>query len=841
MDERSNAATNAPATLLSERCELEVSHAVARWEVLAQRILDCEQVYAVSAGATVQWSNSAQFEVDPEGRGAVLAVPMPQTDPSVIKDLVATGVPGRIWSAADFGTLCEIAAAMSQDVHVIVNRHAQQDLIDRLRDSEEVHRALTEASSQIIWFSDAEGGMVEPCTTWSAFTGQATKDILGFGCLAAIHPDDRRHLQSIWGKASNTPAKMVFDYRLLHNSGQWRWLTECAVPLFSGDGELRGWAGMSTDIQERREQERFRRTSELRYRALVDATAQIVWAMDEQGKLVSGLDGWKQFTAQTLEDRGSSKWADVVHPNDLERMTTVWSQKPSETAIGETQYRLRHHSGDWRWMSERVVPLRETEAGCIGWVGMTSDITPQKEIELALTRSEQRYRALVEASAEIVWSTNATGDKRDDSPSWRAFTGRSSQACSGSGWIEAVHPDDRLRVARRLSKRHAEGSLEAIEYRLKNAAGEWRWMSDRAVQYGSPDALSEGWVGMATDITAKKIAELALLAREKTLSLALKAARLAAWSLTPASGELVIAGEGQSLLGLCPGQHTLPALTNRLLASDADRFGEMIDSAATQVDEVFHAELQINVAGVTKWIRVDGQYFHGSSLHEDVVRGVFSDVTAQKLADERRNLLVGEIAHRGKNLLAVVQSMASVTLGSTADQDSTYAKFMERLASLARSHSLLTDKDWVGVPLDEVIRLEFGQLSDRASLDIVPILLNPSSAQSCALVIHELITNAVKHGALSTPSGTVTVRGRLDRRGDDDCVIFSWIEAGGPTVKPPTRRGFGSMLVRRLIDGFDTDGTIDYRPEGLSVEVAMPLAMIRPAEDGFSSALGTYR
>ena len=347
-------------------------------------------------------------------------------------------------------------------------------------------------------------------------------------------------------------------------------------------------------------------------------------------------------------------------------------------------------------------------------------------------------------------------------------------------------------------------------------------MMERSVPYEA------GWVSMAVDVTDAKAAEKRLADRERHLSLALKASHMAAWHLELSSGTLVVEG-GDLLPELANSESHLEAL-----------FAAMTPSAVFQLTRLIHAsrhqmapidfEFELLGRNQPMWLSMHGRHVPSTQSDSSRVFGVICDITGRKLIDERRNLLVGEIARRGKNLLAVVQAIASITITGEGDPLEASGKFQERLATLGRSHSLLTEKDWYGVPLDEIVKLEFGKFADRASIDIVAVTLNPSAAQNCALVFHELITNTVKYGALSLKSGRVTVRGYRVKLNDEDCIQIEWIEEGGPAVTQPKRQGFGSILLHRLVSGFGTEGRLDYLPGGFRMEVAMPLAMIQPTE-----------
>ncbi len=211
--------------------------------------------------------------------------------------------------------------------------------------------------------------------------------------------------------------------------------------------------------------------------------------------------------------------------------------------------------------------------------------------------------------------------------------------------------------------------------------------------------------------------------------------------------------------------------------------------------------------------------------------GTATDVTERHRAEEHLRLVVHELNHRVKNNLAMVQSIASQTFRGAEDLQEAQGRFSERLVALAQANDLLTGERWTGISLHGAIAQAvspYRRAGDRFMLGGPDISLSPKTALAITLAMHELSTNAVKYGAWSNEEGHVTVE--WSRAGDaagEPRLHIEWREQGGPPVKAPTRRGFGSRLIERGLSGeLNGEVRLIFDPAGLRCTVDAPL----PAE-----------
>ncbi|MGI4733145.1 MAG: HWE histidine kinase domain-containing protein [Janthinobacterium lividum] len=217
-----------------------------------------------------------------------------------------------------------------------------------------------------------------------------------------------------------------------------------------------------------------------------------------------------------------------------------------------------------------------------------------------------------------------------------------------------------------------------------------------------------------------------------------------------------------------------------------------------------------------------------SSLIEVVLRMSEAAEDDRKRASERQELLIAELNHRVRNILALIRGLVRQSGGAVTSM-ADYIQLLEgRIESLARAHDQITQDNWGPARLRPLFETEaaayLGGGRDRMKVDGRPVLLEPAAFSTMALVVHELVTNSAKYGALSD-SGTVHVSWRMT---DDDDLAISWVERGGPAVKPPTRQGFGTTIIQRSIP-YDLGGqaSIDYRLTGLEARFVIPGRHVR--------------
>lgn len=214
--------------------------------------------------------------------------------------------------------------------------------------------------------------------------------------------------------------------------------------------------------------------------------------------------------------------------------------------------------------------------------------------------------------------------------------------------------------------------------------------------------------------------------------------------------------------------------------------------------------------------------------------GISMDITERKNEERRRQILLDELDHRVRNTLALVQAMARQTFRDAAIDADVWDAFEGRLIALSKAHGVLTRRSWVGSDLGEILAeglvAHGGTQAECFTVSGPAAWIDAHNALALAMAIHELGTNAIKYGALSTPSGHVTISWQIELDDNVPALALSWVESGGPPVTPPKHRGFGSKLIQEAFAHSGSDvAKVLYLPAGLEFHLRFSLGA-KPAD-----------
>ncbi len=322
---------------------------------------------------------------------------------------------------------------------------------------------------------------------------------------------------------------------------------------------------------------------------------------------------------------------------------------------------------------------------------------------------------------------------------------------------------------------------------------------------------------------------------EDRLRLALASADTGAWDWDLTTKALTWDRRMRELWGLHPDEPvTLDAFLSALHPQDREQTLAAIKQAQDPNDPVeYDVEHRVNGVrdGIERWVAAKGRahFSDGAAVR---MTGTARDITERKHWEEHTQLLMREITHRSKNLLAVIQAMARQSKVGSKTVADFEARFSGRLQALAASHDLLVQRDWHGVSIAELVKSQLGHYLDEHASQIEiegkKMIVTPEAAQNIGLAVHELSTNAAKYGALSVPQGEVTVRWTCtDSETEDTRFHMVWAERDGPAVAPPAHKGFGQVVLEQLAArALQGEAALQFKPEGVCWTLDIPASHI---------------
>jgi PAS domain S-box-containing protein len=696
---------------------------------------------------------------------------------------------------------------------------------------EDEFRMIADSAPVAVWVTRLDRTRSFVNRAYVEFLDVPYDEALVFDWRRIIHPDDAARLlaESIAGEASMATFDLEGRYR--NARGQWRWLRSTSSPRRDAQGRHIGFIGVAHDVTEAKEAEISLRDSEAQLSAFIAQSTAGFAQVDLDGHFTLVNDRFCEIAGWSRDELMGMRMLDITHPDDRTRNQPLFENAVSEGKSYTHEKRYVRKDGGVVWVNNSVSVIRRPDGEPFGVLAVTLDVTRRREAEGRLRRSEESLRLAIESAGMASWEIDLETMEGEWSPNRFDLLGvprRSDGRGSFDEWIACVHPDDRAMVTATTQHCFETGEPYTIEYRLCRAdSKEERWLQSHGSRIDYDDARPSRFVGVSFDITDRKRAEDELRASEARFRTIFE----------QANDFLITTTLDQKLTSVNP------AVLQALGYTEDEMIGKSIGDfmAADQLTlalEAFNQKMREGGATrLTVTVRArDGRpliWESNSQLTTDEegnptgLHAIGRDVTEAKRAETHLRLLVDELNHRVKNTLAIVQGIAQQSFKGVTDPAIARRAFEGRLAALSEAHNLLTREHWGAVSMAQIIGdavAPHGGDAGRFALDGPDLPILPKTAISLALAIHELATNAVKHGALSRTEGRVAIRWARVQDNGRARLSLVWEESGGPEVHTPARRGFGTRMIERGLAA-ELGGTvkIDFRREGLVCTVDAPL------------------
>lgn len=393
-------------------------------------------------------------------------------------------------------------------------RAAAQGMQGELLEIERGLRQAADSMPQLTWTCTAEGACDYLSPQWIRYTGGNEAEQLGYGWLEQVHPTDRARVTSEWNARAKTFGDFHMEFRIRRGDGVYRWFRTLAVPLRDETGRVVKWFGSNTDIDDLKQTEEALRESEERLRLATEHAEIGFWDVDTVNELliwpprVKAMFGISPDVPVSMQDFYAG-----LHPKDRAAVTAAYATAadPERRALYDVEYRtVGKEDGQIRWVAAKGRGVFSAAGRCIRMIGTAIDITRRKETEARLAESEARFRAMAETVPDILWVADEAGSNEYASPSLARYTGLSQEQLRGSGWVDAMHPEDGAGFLEKW--RRALASLDSFEgeLRLRRHDGVYRWFTSRANPVRDGAGGTVRWFGATTDIEQQKQIEKAL-------------------------------------------------------------------------------------------------------------------------------------------------------------------------------------------------------------------------------------------------------------------------------------------------------------------------------------------
>jgi PAS domain S-box-containing protein len=622
-------------------------------------------------------------------------------------------------------------------------------------------------------------------------------------------------------------------------------------------------ARQAADLIERKKNEQKLREREERFRAFTETSFDVIYRMSADWTEMQHLSG-RAFIPDTLEP--SRTWLDrYIHPEDHETVTKAIRQAIRSKGAFELEHRVIQMDGTLGWTHSRAIPIFDDHGEILEWFGAARDITERKRGEDALRHRSERMELLSETLAQLLNAGDPDLLVREMFPKVAHHLEVDTYfnfMVNDDGSALKLHscagiPEEEARAIERLEFGQAIcGTVAATRVPI-HATDIQQSDYDKAALvrgYGiqcyacNPLLVGDRLLGTLSFASHTRKAfdddELQFM-RIVAQYTAIALDRLQGAKQLRDSEERfrMLADNMNQLAWTCDNLGDVNWYNKRWLDYTGLSFEEMKDWGWKQVQHPDHVDRV--VASVFRsresgegWEDTfplrgkDGKYrwFLSRAVpirdtDGKIVRwfGTNTDITERKQAEDTQRLLLNELNHRVKNMLAVVQAIAQRTSARTRDPAAFAASFGGRIQSLARVHTLLSGTSWQGADLRELIRdqLLSGTVDERRFTAKGPVVrLEAQQALHLALVLHELGTNSIKYGALSSPTGTVVVTWVVV----DSSLRLSWMERGGPRVEKPSQHGFGITLIEQSARGQGGSASVSWVPDGITWDIFLPLS-----------------
>ena len=699
--------------------------------------------------------------------------------------------------------------------------------------------AIVDSSDDAIVSRDLNGIV----TSWNPgaerLYGYSAEEMIGKPIALLIPPHLQQEEPEILAQIAGGERMDHFETTRVRKDGQLVRISLSVSPIRNQHGRVIGASKIARDITERKKTERALTERNLQLGLAGKFALVGTYTYDVRTERYEVSPGYPAVHGlpEGTEETTRAEWRARVHPSDLSAVEAGFEQAMTERRREyHCEYRFFRPDGEVRWIDSRNFIFYGNDGSAPRLVGANIDITQHKATEAALKEHSASLADALAAGRVVAFEWDAVRRQSRRSDNAASIFGDDEDGSAGplrNDFLRRVHPDDREVFRSKIRDLSPGNPSYVLNFRFCCRDGRQVWLEETAKGEFDGTGRLLRITGLTRDVTERREAELALDDRIVQLALAGKAVLVGTYAYD-ADTEIMQISDGYAAI------HGLPEGTIEIARSTClrdvhpDDIG-WVEQARREAFRACRREYNveyrvIRADGDVRWVETRCSITYHSEARPNRVLGVSIDITQRKLAEEQQGKLVAELDHRVKNVLATVQAIAAHTMQASSSMEQFVSALDGRIRSMGSTHELLSHRRWLGIPLAELVGRELAPYTTGSNTEIggPEVVLSAEAGQTIGMVLHELVTNAAKHGALSVSSGRVSINWRVPLNGSaSDRLILTWRETSGPSVVPPSRSGYGMQVVRELVP-YELGGTIDHvlAPEGARCHMEIPLARL---------------
>ena len=703
-----------------------------------------------------------------------------------------------------------------------------RDIGERKRAEDARARLAAIVTSSFVIVSETLDGIV---TDWNEAAehlyGYSASEMIGQSMRRVIPADRQPEEDLILARIARNERIEQYETKRRAKDGR---ILDAAVnisPVRDADGRVVGVSKMISDVTERKRTEARLAEREAQLALFVEHAPAAIAMFDTN---MICLAASRRFITDYRVPEGV-KVIGVSHYEAFPEIPPRWRDVHARVLAGEElsadEDPFVRPDGRTDWCRWSMKPWRTPDGRIGGALLFTEVINEQVEGRLALAASEARFRATFENAAVGIALVSADGRWLRVNEALCRILGYPADELLTKSFQDITHPGD-LSADLAHFERARSGGIDSYSmdkrYLRKDGGIVWARLTVGCVR--KSDGSIDYFVSVVEDITSRKHAEEELRKSEERFKSSLLHSPLPV--LLYDDREQILALSQSWIEESGYSREELRCMEDWTVRACGERSGQVLEFIRQIIStepDVQRVERTIHTKDGRErlWSIVNsclGTQSDGRRLFITVAQ----DVTERQAHEEQIQLLMGEINHRAKNMLSLVQAIARQT--AAREPEDFIGRFTERIQALAANQDLLIRNEWRGVDVEDLVRAQLAPFADLVGFRIAmlgeKLQLNAAAAQAIGLALHELATNAGKYGALSCDAGRVDIQWGM---AGSDTFTMSWTESEGPPVATPKQRGFGSIVVERMAErsvGGSVD--LDYAPSGVTWRLTCPAA-----------------